>query len=149
MTTNRLCLALSLIVLILALWSANAKAEPVSIHLGGYSYHVATGHKYDYNDWHELVAVEYGSFMAGHFKNSYDRDTAIVAYGWSKQWGHWRGSVHIGAMRGYRSCYGDEGDKARVCPVSFPALYWTRYRVQPGVIVFGEAVAVAVRVELY
>ena len=137
------------ILLTLLLAATTPAHAELAIHLGGYSYHVATGHKVDYNDWHQLAAVEYGPYMAGHFKNSYGRDTTIAAYGWSKQWGDFRGSVHVGAMHGYRSCYGDEGETARICPVAFPALYWTKYRVQPGVIVFGEAVAATVRVALY
>lgn len=126
---------------------SNAKAE-TAVHLGGLSYHVATGHKYSYNSNHQLTAIEYGSFMVGRFKNSYHRETQIAAYGWSKQWVDFRGSLHVGLTRGYRSCFGDEGDKARICPVAFPALYYTKYRMQPGVLLFGEAVALAVRIEL-
>jgi len=147
MTTNNLCWALAALVLILALWSANTKAE-IALRLGGYSYHVAAGHKVDYNDWHRLAAVEHGSYMAGYFKNSYDRDSFVAGYGWSQQWKNWRGSVHVGAVYGYLSCYGDDGNSGRICPVAFPSLYYTRYRVQPGVIVFGEAVALTVRVGL-
>ena len=51
-------------------------------------------------------------------------------------------------MRGYRSCYGDDGDKAVVCPVAFPSLHYTKYRVQPGVLVMGEAVTLTVRIKL-
>jgi hypothetical protein len=137
----------SLILATLLAFSAPAMAE-TAIHAGGYSYHVATGHKNDYNDWHRLAAFEHGSVMAGYFRNSYDRDTFLAAYGWSHQWGNFRGAVHVGASYGYRSCYGDEGNTGRVCPVAFPSLYYTRYAVQPGVVVFGEAVAVTVRWEL-
>jgi hypothetical protein len=133
-------------ILFAAIYSHNANA--LSLHTGGYSYHVDTGHKYDYTDWHRLAAVEYGSVMAGYFRNSYNRDSFVVGYGWSKQWGHWRGAVHVGAVYGYRSCYGDDGRSGRICPVAFPSLYWTRYRVQPGVILFGEALALTVRIEL-
>lgn len=146
--TNKHWLILALIAAALMVYANNARSEPLSLHAGGYSYHVATGHKHDYNDWHRLAAVEYGSYMAGYFRNSYDRDSFVAGYGWSKQWGHWRGSAHVGAVYGYRSCYGDEGDKARICPVAFPSLYWTRYDVQPGVILFGEALALTVRVEI-
>lgn len=145
---NRLCWIASAVLLMCAIYAANVKAE-TAIHLGGYSYHVATGHKEDYQDWHELVAVEHGNWIAGRFVNSYDRTSAIVGYGWSKQWGNWRGSVYVGAVYGYRSCYGDEGEKARVCPMAFPALHYAKYRAQPGVLVFGEAVAATVRVALY
>lgn len=129
-------------------YAMGAKAETTAVHMGGYSYHVLTGHEEDYNSFHRLAAVEYGSVMAGYFRNSYHRDTFVVAHGWSKQWGNWRGSLFVGATYGYRECYGDNGSSQALCPVAFPALYWTRYRVQPGVVVFGEAVALTARVEL-
>ena len=133
--------------LILALTATPSLAE-TSIHAGGFSYHVATGHKVDYNSNHKLLAVEHNGLLVGRFSNSYNRTTAIAAYGWSKQWGNWRGAVYVGAMRGYRSCYGDDGDKAVVCPVAFPSLHYTAWRVQPGVLVLGEAVALTVRLAL-
>ena len=130
-----------------ALYASNAQAE-TSIHAGALSYHVVTGHKVDYNSNHKLLAVEHNGFLVGRFSNSYKRTTVIAAYGWSKQWGNWRGAVYVGATRGYRSCYGDDGDKAIVCPVAFPSLHYTKYRVQTGVLVMGEAVALTVRVAL-
>jgi hypothetical protein len=42
----------------------------------------------------------------------------------------------------------NEGDKAVVCPVAIPSLHYTKYRVQPGVLVMGEAVALTVRIKL-
>ena len=43
---------------------------------------------------------------------------------------------------------GDDGDKAVVCPVAFPSLHYTAWKVQPGVLVLGEAVALTVRLAL-
>ena len=140
-------LLLSFVLLGAALYASNAQAE-TSIHAGALSYHVVTGHKVDYNSNHKLLAVEHNGFLVGRFSNSYKRTTVIAAYGWSKQWGNWRGAVYVGATRGYRSCYGDDGDKAIVCPVAFPSLHYTAWKVQPGVLVLGEAVALTVRVAL-
>lgn len=120
-----------------------------AIHAGGHSYHLATGHKVDYTSSHDLIGVEAGPYLAATFRNSYGRRSYLAGYGFSKDWGHWRGPVYVGAVRGYRSCYGDEGDKARVCPMAFPSLHYTKYRFQPGVLLFGEALALTVRVELY
>ena len=133
--------------LILALTATPTLAE-TSIHAGGLSYHVATGYKNDYNNNHKLLAVEHNGLLIGRFSNSYKRTTAIAVYGWNRQWGNWRGAVYVGAMRGYRSCYGDDGDKAVVCPVAFPSLHYTTWRVQPGVFLLGEAIALTVRVAL-
>ena len=140
-------LLLFFVLLGAALYASNAQAE-TSIHAGALSYHVVTGHKVDYNSNHKLLAVEHNGFLVGRFSNSYDRTTAIAAYGWSKQWGNWRGAVYVGAVRGYRSCFGDDGDKAVICPVALPSLHHTKYRVQPGVLVLGEAVALTVRIKL-
>ena len=41
-----------------------------------------------------------------------------------------------------------DGDKAVVCPVVFPSVHYTAWKVQPGVLVLGEAVALTVRVAL-
>ena len=147
LTKNAAWLLLSFVILGAALSISNAEAE-TSIHAGGLSYHVVTGRDVDYNSNHKLLAVEHNGFLVGRFSNSYDRTTAIAAYGWSKQWGNWRGAVYVGATRGYRSCYGDDGDKAIVCPVAFPSLHYTAWKVQPGVLVLGEAVALTVRVTL-
>jgi hypothetical protein len=134
-------------LLVIALIASPTLAE-TSIQAGGFSYHVAAGYKNDYNNNHKLLAVEHNRVLVGRFSNSYNRTTAIAAYGWSKQWGNWRGAVYVGAMRGYRSCYGDDGDKAVVCPVAFPSLHYTAWKVQPGVLVMGEAFALTIRIKL-
>ena len=147
LTKSTTWLLISFVLFGAALYASNAQAE-TSIHAGALSYHVVTGHKVDYNSNHKLLAVEHNGFLVGRFSNSYKRTTVIAAYGWSKQWGNWRGAVYVGATRGYRSCYGDDGDKAVVCPVAFPSLHYTAWRVQPGVLVLGEAVALTVRLAL-
>jgi len=145
MTTNNLCWALSALVLILAIYAGSAKAE-TAVLLGGWSDHLVTDG--DYNESHEATIIEHNSWMAGRFTNSYDRNTWFAGKGWSKQWGNWRGSVHAGVMHGYRSCYGDDGDNATVCPMVYPALTYTRYAVQPQVGLLGEAVVAIVRIRL-
>lgn len=138
---------------IFAFLAATALCVPAhaetALHAGGWSYHIVTGNKVDYTSSHDLVGVEVGSAMVATFRNSYGRRSYLAGYGWSKQWGDWRGSLYVGAVKGYRSCYGDDGDKARVCPMAFPSLHYTKYRVQPGFVLFGEALALTVRVGLY
>lgn len=145
MKTEWIYWAAAALILGMAVYSANAKAETAVI-LGGWSDHLIT--KDDYNENHKATIIEYGSYMAGRFTNSYDRNTWFVAYGWDKQLGDWRGSVHVGAMHGYRSCYGDDGNSAKVCPMAYPALTYTAYDVQPQVGLLGEAVVFIVRVVL-
>lgn len=145
LTTDKVCWMFAALILILAVWSGNAKAE-AAILLGGWSDHPIS--EAEYNEDHKATLIEYGSYMAGRFHNSYGRNTWAAAYGFSKQWGDWRGSVHVGAMYGYRSCYGDDGDSATICPMAYPALTYTAYPVQPQVGLLGEAVVFIVRVAL-
>lgn len=134
------------IVLALACYGYNAKAE-TAVTLGGWSKHLITDE--DYNESHDAVLVEHNGWMAGRFTNSYDRTTYALAYGWSKKWGNWRGSVHAGVMRGYTKCYGEDGSSANICPMIYPAVTYTKYRVQPQVGLLGEAIVFSIRVRLY
>lgn len=127
-----------------ALLLATEAQSEVALHGGGWSTHLLTDN--DYTSSHDLIGVEAGPVLVATFRNSYGRRSYLAGYGWDKQWGDVRGSVHLGAVHGYRSCYGDRGDKAQLCPAIVPALHYTRYRVQPGVVLFGEALAITVRV---
>jgi hypothetical protein len=133
--------------LTLMLLSVSAFSD-TAIHAGAISYHVLTGHKNDYNSNHKLFAVEHNEIFVGRFSNSYHRTTTVAAYGFERQWDNWRGAVYVGALRGYRSCFGDNGHKAVICPVVFPTLHYTKYRVQPGILILGEAVALSLRMSL-
>jgi len=119
-----------------------------AIHAGAVSYHVLTGHENDYNGNNKLAAVEHNKIFVGRFSNSYHRTTTVAAYGFKRQWNDWRGAVYVGAVYGYRSCFGDDGHKAVICPVVFPTLHYTKYRVQPGILILGEAVALSLRMAL-
>ena len=54
--------------LILALTATPSLAE-TSIHAGGFSYHVATGYKNDYNNNHKLLAVEHNGEITPRIVN--------------------------------------------------------------------------------
>ena len=56
-------------LLVIALIASPTLAE-TSIHAGGFSYHVATGYKNDYNNNHKLLAVEHNGVLVGRFSNS-------------------------------------------------------------------------------
>lgn len=137
---------LGVLTLCAAMYASNAKAE-TAVYLGAWSKHVVTNG--NYNETHDLIAVEHDKILAARFVNSYSRETYALAYGWHKRWGDFRGSIYAGGMMGYRSCYGDDGDYAMLCPMVVPAVSYTKYRVQPTVLLLGEAVAISFRVELY
>jgi len=129
-------------------WCVPSRAETY-LHAGAWSHHV--GSDYDYNETHNLAALEHNNVMAGYFKNSIGDDSAMAAYRFESQWAdHVEASVLVGASYGYRDCFRIvlEGSK-QVCPLVVPAVTYTAHRVQPSVMVMGNAVAFSVRVELY
>ena len=55
-------------LLVIALIASPTLAE-TSIHAGGFSYHVATGYKNDYNNNHKLLAVEHNGEITPRIVN--------------------------------------------------------------------------------
>lgn len=145
MTTNKLCWALSALVLILAVYASNAKAE-TNLFVGAWSEHLISGD--NLNEQHDLIAVEHNQWFAGRFINSYERETFAVAHKFKWSYGNLEGGVYVGAMRGYRSCYGDKGDSAKICPMVAPYLTWDAGPVNPQLFLMGEALAVSIRFSL-
>ena len=133
-------------VVALALVAAPVSAESVYVHTGAWSQHLSSE---DYNESHNLLAVEYSSYMAGYFNNSYGENSGFIAKRFSWDYGHWQAGISVGAVYGYRSCLKgwDEGGK-RVCPMVSPSLTYTRYPVQPSVLILGNAIAVSVRTDI-
>lgn len=137
---------LALVILLAALYAQNAKAE-TALHLGGWSHHLLTEDAT--NETHDAFLVEHGNWLAGRFNNSYNRESYAIGYGWSRNWGHWRGAVHVGAVKGYRKCFGDDGSNGNICPLVVPSLAYTRWRIQPEVLLMGDAVVAAIRVRIF
>ena len=136
------------LILILALLATPAMAE-TSIHLGGWSKHLVTGSDHDYTSSHDLFAVEVGPVLVARFRNSYGRESYAAGYGWSKKWGNWEGSVYLGAVRGYRGYYGDSEKNTKTMPLVLPSIRYTEYRVQPGLLLLGEALVLEFGIVLY
>lgn len=122
-------------------------ARPDAVYLGGISTHIASPDS-QYNQSHDLIAYERNVYLVGRFKNSYNRTSYVAAKGWHEHRGYLRLSLFVGGVYGYRSCYGDEGTEARLCPMLAPSATYTRWRVQPSVFLFGEALVLSARVEI-
>lgn len=107
---------LAFFVLVAAVWAGNAKAED-EIYLGAWSKHFIKG---EYNEVHNLVGINYKSWVVARFDNSYNRETYLAGYDfrWSYQ------DLHAGVIAavsyGYRECFGDNGSHARLCPTPIP-----------------------------
>lgn len=136
------CLVLSVIVLVLALYSANAKAE-TNLFVGAWSTHLTGG---DYNEQHDLIAVEHKNVIAGRFINSYSRETVFGAYKWAWNYKGLSAGVYGGLMHGYATCLGEDGSSKNVCPMVAPYVTWDAGPANPQVFLMGEAVAVSIRV---
>ena len=147
MTTNKLCWALSALVLILAVYASNAKAETY-VYAGAWSQHFGTDQTY--NERHDLLAVEHKGIMAGYFKNSYSHDTVFAGYRFTRQWGDFEGGLLVGAMRGYNDCIKGNvpGESTKVCPMAAPSITYTAHKVQPSVLFLGNAVAISFRIDI-
>lgn len=131
-----------------ACYGYNAKADTY-IYAGAWSEHLISGDEYDYNEQHDLIGVEHNGFMAGHFVNSYGVDSQIVGYRLKREWlADVEASLILGAVRGYTTCYGDDGSDKEICPAAVPMLTYTGSRIQPTVMLFGEALAIGFRIEL-
>lgn len=133
-------------ILLALVYAHQAKAE-TAIWAGAWSIHPFSDE--DYTSSHDLVAVESHGFLAARYRNSYGRESYAAGIGKSWRYGDVRLSGYVGATTGYSECWGDDGGRSTICPMFVGAAHYTRYRVQPGVLIFGEAVAVSFRVELY
>ena len=121
--------------------SAETTVDPLYLSVGAWSHHHIGGSNVT-NESHDLVAVEYKSFVFGRFNNSYDHETWFALRVWRKNLGHIDpilenidGSIAVGVNKGYRECYGpgDPGDGGKFCPDGYVGLSYTRYAVQPSI----------------
>lgn len=123
--------------------SAQSSAETY-LNAGAWSHHIGDG---NYNETHNLVAIETKSFIGGYFENSYKDDSFFLAYRWEA----WRFrdidfSALAGGVYGYSHCTkGDDGGSKTLCPMIAPAATYTRFKVQPSLLLMGNALALSVR----
>ncbi|EDM46257.1 hypothetical protein [Marinobacter algicola] len=130
----------------LVLVSAQVMATEAHLHAGAWSQHFSDEQR---NETHDLIAVEVDSYMAGYFENSYSEDALFAAKRWSWQYGNFEAGIAVGAVYGYRSCTKGTADRSRrLCPLVYPSLTYTKYVIQPSVLVLGNAVAVSIRADL-
>lgn len=137
-----------LITAVAALCCLPFVARADSVLLGGVSTHLFADDA-NYNQSHDLFAAHVGNIAVARFTNSHNRESYAVAYGWQWQRGDIRADLYVGAVRGYRKCYSDDGDKAIVCPLAVPAISYTGWgMVQPTVLLLGKALTAAIRIDL-
>lgn len=116
------------------------------LYTGAWSKHVFTSSS-DKNETHALVAIEKDGWMFGRFDNSYYRETWFVTKNLTRKFEDVEYGLMLGAMRGYEELFGVKGNDWKVWPLIAPKVSYTKFPVQPTVIVLGEAVALTVRFE--
>lgn len=134
-------------ILFSIVFAATANAE-INVTFGGWSYHVQDRDIIT-NEDHKLLGLSYvnenngwGGFAA-RFDNSFDRES--YALGVAKYWSVSDFIVGIqgGAVYGYTSCMGNEGDKSVWCPMVVPSISYAKWDLQPTIMLMGPAVVFA------
>jgi hypothetical protein len=121
-------------------------ASEFSLTTGAWSYHFNKD-QYITNENNNLIAINYKNWTAGGFKNSYGIDTYFAAKKFSiASYGHLNFSALAGINYGYNNCQGvinvgiNEDQKKVICPVLSPAVTYTRYEIQPSVLLLSNNV---------
>lgn len=138
--------------LIIALLLLSNIALADSIYLGAYSYHINKSPTVT-NDNHKLLAYEKNSYVAGTYVNSFG-DRAYIVGKRIKGFdiGDIKISAMVGAVYGYYSCKTGkeptENASQVVCPALVPEISYTKYDIQPSILILGNAIALSVKVAL-
>jgi len=143
----------SLLSILLVLVSFSSNAD--SLYTGAWSEHFM-GAKVEEggavlsvsNSTHNLLAYEHNNIIIGYFKNSYGTDTVVVGYKFNLlEVGDFKASVYTGVDYGYYSCGGIAAQDAshKVCLAVVPEISYTKYKLQPTILMLGGAVAFSLK----
>lgn len=128
---------------LLSLLLAVSLPAHADIYLGGWSHHLNGG---DYNETHNLIAVECDQFIGGYFLNSYSQDTFFFGYKANVvDNSYFNAGLMFGGMHGY----GDRFPNVfGVAPMVSPYVSIGNWYVKPTVMMLGSAVALTFRIDL-
>lgn len=144
--------AFAVFITALSISSYASSTSSAELRFGGWSKHLSENQ--DYNETHNAFLFEYKKLMVGYFRNSYNSDTAALAY-----IRHWRIAEDLrfqmtaGLMYGYRDCLEftkeaqEKTNSKNVCPMVYPEIRFDA-PLRPGVGLLGNAVVVTFGVEL-
>jgi hypothetical protein len=144
-------------VFLMLLFSSVAYCD--SLYTGAWSVHFAGQYREEVNGdittWaevsnskHNLIAYETNSYIIGHFKNSFDESTFVVGKRFQIMENEvWNAGIYVGATYGYKGCTNVPAAdaKAKVCAAIVPELVYTKYKMQPTVMLLGGALAVGIK----
>lgn len=138
-----------LLIALLALSPMAAQAD--GVYLGGWSTHLTgstdkTG--YEYNEKHDLLAVEYKNIFVGTMVHSYDARSYVAGYSfdlYESQYIDFK--LLAGAVHGYTEAQNDIARLGNVNGFIAPVLEINTPYVQPTVMLFGEALTLTFKYE--
>ena len=119
-----------------------------NLYMGAWSKHFSNNE--ETNETHNLLGYEKNNYFALYFKNSFKVDSGFVGKRFNKQITE---NINVYAMTGlvygYSDCLrgGDEGSK-KVCPFIAPGIKYTKYKIEPNLILFGNAVALSFSIDI-
>lgn len=132
-------------------------------YTGAWSYHITpyneddegfddySGHD-DYNSDHNLVAVQYKSYMFTSFTNSHYRESYSISKNfYSRSIGNIDINMQIGVVYGYATCMGGQGSsqgESKFCPMFVPSISYTKFKVEPTFMLLNNALAFTLRWEI-
>lgn len=145
----------NVLIILTLLFSLNVKASEINsdslevdFYVGAWSKHIVQDSNY-LNERHDLLAVGVGNVFVGRFLNSFSRETFAVAYKWSHDITEdIEAGAFLGAMRGYTTCYGEDGSGKNICPLAAPFVSYNKYFVKPTLLLLGDAIAITAKIEV-
>jgi len=139
------------LVILLLTFSSLVSAD-TELRFGGWSKHLSSYQ--EYNETHNAFLVEHKKLMVGYFRNSFNSDTAAIAYTrkfpLAKDVGF---HVTAGAMYGYRDCLdfnksSQAKDKTKnICPMVYPEIRFDA-PLRPSIGLLGNAAVLTLGVKL-
>lgn len=133
-----------LLMLFIVIASGNVFAN--SLYTGAWSTHTATNEDAIQNSNHRLLAYEYNNIVIGYFRNTDDNDTAVLVYQFNvMNYGNIEFNLGVGINYGYYRCpYQKERHyDQQVCPMLLPEITYTKYKLQPTLILKEDAITIS------
>lgn len=139
----------SLIAFVVLLLSFTASAD--ALYTGAWSYHIDPAPTVN-NETHYLLAYEHEGYILGGFKNSFSDPTAVIGKRFELfEAGDFKGGIYLGATYGYYGCTPERGrpthpnNDRQACLAAVPEISYTKYKVQPTVMLLGNAIAFSIK----
>lgn len=136
-----------LFILLCLLISCNAYSID-AVYLGSWSYHFEPHESgFEYNEKHNLFALQKNGYTVGTFKNSFYRQTYFVTKSiYNFEYKDINFVLNAGFSHGYGACASDAIRKERkLCGLILPEFIYTKHKWQPSFSATHKVVNVSFR----